>query len=95
MILTAQEARDHLRYDTDEMSDTEATDLILDAEQAIKDYITDEWNEENRAFKRAAKLLIGWFDENRDISKETVSDGNYLPEPVRALLYKYRTPTAE
>lgn len=95
MILNVQEAREHLRYDEDELSDAEAKDLILSAEQAIKDYITDAFDESNYAMKRAAKLLIGWFDENRDINKETVSDGNYLPAPVRALLYKYRLPVAE
>lgn len=95
MILTVEEVREHLRYDFEEMSDAEATDLILSAEQAIKDYITDAFDEGNPSMKRAAKLLTGWFDENRDINKETVSDGNYLPAPVRALLYKYRTPTAE
>lgn len=95
MILTADEARQHLRYDDQELTDDEANDLILAAEQAIKDYITDAFDESNYSMKRAAKLLIGWFDENRDISKDTVSDGNYLPAPVRALLYKYRSPVVE
>lgn len=95
MILTVDEVREHLRYDFEEMTDAEATDLILAAEQAIRDFITDDFDEANHSMKRAAKLLTGWFDENRDINKDTVSDGNYLPAPVRALLYKYRTPTAE
>lgn len=93
MILTIEEVRTNLRYEVDELSDVEATAFIEEAEQAIKDYITDSYDEANPILKRAAKLLIGYWDEYRNVEKEMVTNGNYLPEPVQSLLYHYRTPT--
>lgn len=93
MILTIEEVRTNLRYEVDELSDVEATAFIEEAEQAIKDYITDSYNEANPILKRAAKLLIGYWDEYRNVEKEMVTNGNYLPEAVQSLLYHYRTPT--
>lgn len=93
MILTIEEVRTNLRYEVDELSDVEATALIEEAEQAIKDYITDAYDEANPILKRAAKLLIGYWDEYRNVEKEMVTNGNYLPEAVQSLLYHYRTPT--
>lgn len=93
MILTIEEVRTNLRYEVDELSDVEATAFIEEAEQAIKDYITDSYDEANPILKRAAKLLIGYWDEYRNVEKEMVTNGNYLPEAVQSLLYHYRTPT--
>ena len=93
MILTIEEVRTNLRYEVDELSDVEATAFIEEAEQAIKDYITDAYDEANPILKRAAKLLIGYWDEYRNVEKEMVTNGNYLPESVQSLLYHYRTPT--
>lgn len=93
MILTIEEVRTNLRYEVDELSDVEATAFIEEAEQAIKDYITDAYDEANPILKRAAKLLIGYWDEYRNVEKEMVTNGNYLPEAVQSLLYHYRTPT--
>lgn len=92
-LLTIEEVRANLRYEPDELSDQEATDFINEATQAIKDYITDSYDEANPILKRAAKLLIGYWDEYRNVEKEMVTNGNYLPEAVQALLYHYRTPT--
>ena len=92
-ILTPDEVRQNLRYEVDELGDDEANAFIAEAEQAIKDYITDAYDEANPVLKRAAKLLIGYWDEYRNAEQEMVRNGNYLPDPVQSLLYHYRTPT--
>lgn len=94
MILTADQVRSHLRYLSDELSDSEAEGFIAAAEQVIKDYITDEFDPENPAMIHAAKIMVGYFDEFRNAELEMPTNGNYLPPMVCALLYKYRTPTA-
>ncbi|HAV3036657.1 TPA: phage gp6-like head-tail connector protein [Acinetobacter baumannii] len=85
----------HLRYDTND------NDLELDAyreaaEQAVLDYVTDEFEDGNypKQFKLAVLLLCGYYDSNRNLEIEMTGDGNYLPPPVRALLYQFRDPTA-
>lgn len=93
-ITTLQEVKAHLRYDSDD------SDLELDAyreasEQAVLDYVTDTFDDGQypKPLKVAVLLLCGYFDQNRNLESDMQSDGNYLPAPIRSLLYKYRTPT--
>ncbi|TPR95572.1 phage gp6-like head-tail connector protein [Acinetobacter baumannii] len=85
----------HLRYDTND-SDLELDAYREAAEQAVLDYVTDEFEDGNypKQFKLAVLLLCGYYDSNRNLESEKTEDGNYLPPPVRALLYKFRDPTA-
>lgn len=93
-IVTLPEVKEHLRYDTDD-NDSNLNIYIEAAENAVLNYVTDEF--ENNAypdvFKQAVFLMVGMFDTDREPSKESVVTDNYLPAPVRALLYPYRTPT--
>ena len=41
----------------------------------------------------AVKLYAGYFDQFRGSDKEAPVNGNYMPQPCQALLYKYRQPT--
>ena len=92
MILTLDEAKEHLRYDGNE-NDNEIIDLIAAAESAIKKHCDNDTNWTDPAIKHAAKLLIGYWDENRASESDHNPDW-YLPQAVRALLTPYRTPTA-
>ena len=94
-IVTLPEVKEHLRYDTDD-NDSTLSIYIEAAENAVLNYVTDEFenNEYPTVFKQAVLLMVGMFDTDREPSKESVITDNYLPAPVRALLYPYRTPTA-
>lgn len=92
--VTLEDAKHHLRYD-DDSNDPMLTAYIAAAEATINQYITD--NVASAAtpdIKVAALLLIGYYDYHRNMDKDMPSDGNYLPAPVRALLWPYRQPTA-
>ena len=93
-IVTIDQVREHLRYDTED-NDPMLEMYIKAAENAVLNYVTDtfENNEYPDVFKQAVLLMVGMFDTDREPSKESVVTDNYLPAPVRALLYSYRTPT--
>lgn len=93
-IVTLQQLKRHLRYDDDE-SDAELQ-LTLDmAEQAVLDYITDTFDDGDypATIKKAILVLAGYYDSYRNAEKEAPINGNYLPQPVQSLLYKYRLPS--
>ena len=94
-ITDLQTVRAHLRYDSYD-NDAELEIYREAAEQAVFDYVTDEFENQSypKQFKLAVLLLCGYYDNNRNLEQEMVTDGNYLPPAVRALLYKYRNPTA-
>ncbi|TPU87876.1 head-tail connector protein, partial [Acinetobacter baumannii] len=65
----------HLRYDTND------NDLELDAyreaaEQAVLDYVTDEFEDGNypNQFKVAVLLLCGYYDSNRNLENGMMVD---------------------
>lgn len=90
-LLTLEEAKLHLRYEHN-ADDAEIQSLVDAAETVIKKHVdASKYNETNASLKQAAKLLIGYWDENRSAE----ADGNwYLPSAVLAILTPYRTPVA-
>ncbi|OAV32203.1 head-tail connector protein [Moraxella catarrhalis] len=89
---TLDEVKHHLRYD-DTDSDEILTIYLQSAQTAVKNYITDEINDDMLpALKVATLLLVGYLDDNRN-SENGAEFGNYLPAPVRQMLAPYRTPT--
>ena len=92
--VTLEEAKHHLRYD-DDSNDPMLMAYIAAAEAAINRYITDDVTADATPdIKVAVLLLVGYYDNHRNMDKDMLSDGNYLPAPVRALLWPYRQPTA-
>ena len=92
-IVTLDEVKYHLRYD-DDANDTTLNMYIKAADSAINRYITDAVPVgAGEDIKVAALMLIGYFDDNRNADKDTPINGNYLPQPVVAMLYPYRKPT--
>jgi hypothetical protein len=109
MLVTLQQARDHLRSDTDDDND----DLILKisaASESIIDYLGDyassfidgngniDLDKVPDRVKHATLLTIGYFYSERDGSQEfSVADqygyGYSLPLSATALLYSLRKPT--
>ena len=93
-IVTLPEVKEHLRYDTDD-NDPMLEMYIKAAENAVLNYVTDKFEGEYPdVVKHAVLLMVGVFDTDREPSKDSPITDNYLPAPVRALLYPYRTPTA-
>ncbi|MBK0395535.1 head-tail connector protein [Kingella bonacorsii] len=91
-MLTLEEVKAHLRYDSDD--NDAALQIMLDAaEQAIKTHCDPNQDLNTAAIKQAALLLIGYWDNNRNAEKDDANDW-YLPQPVLALLTPYRTPVA-
>lgn len=89
---TLDEVKHHLRYD-DTDSDEILTIYLQSAQTAVKNYITDEINDDMLpALKVATLLLVGYLDDNRN-GERGAEFGNYLPAPVRQMLAPYRTPT--
>ena len=87
-MLTLEEVKAHLRYDSDD--NDAALQIMLDAaEQAIKTHCDPNQDLNTAAIKQAALLLVGYWDNNADQGNEW-----YLPQPVLALLTPYRTPVA-
>ena len=91
--VTLEDAKHHLRYD-DDSNDMNLTAYIAAAEATINQYITaNVASAATPDIKVAALLLIGYYDYHRNMDKDMPSDGNYLPAPVRALLWPYRQPS--
>lgn len=91
--LTLEDAKHHLRYD-DDSNDPMLIAYIAAAEATINQYITaNVAANATPDIKVAALLLVGYYDYNRNMDKDMPSDGNYLPAPVRALLWPYRQPS--
>ena len=90
-LLTLEEAKLYLRYEHN-ADDAEIQSLVDAAETVIKKHVdSSKYDETNDSLKRAAKLLIGYWDENRSAE----ADGNwYLPSAVLVILTPYRTPVA-
>ena len=89
---TLDEVKHHLRYDDDD-SDEILTIYLQSAENAVKNYITDDITDEMLpSLKVATLLMAGYLDYNRDAG-DGAEHGNYLPAPVRQLLAPYRLPT--
>lgn len=94
-IVTLDAMKVHLRYELDQSTDADVEPLLLAAESAVIDYISDEFNdfEYPESVCMAVKLYAGYFDQFRGADKEAPVSGNYMPQPCQALLYKYRNPT--
>ncbi|WP_250162202.1 head-tail connector protein [Psychrobacter sp. WY6] len=91
--VTLEEAKYHLRYD-DDSNDMMLQGYIAAAEAATNRYITESVvAEDTPDIKVAVLLLVGYYDYHRNMDKDMPSDGNYLPPPVRALLWPYRKPS--
>jgi len=92
--VTIEEVKHHLRYD-DDASDTILVMYLKAAEAAIARYITEDIPATGTDdIKVATLMLVGYFDYNRNLDKDTPTNGNYLPAPVVSMLYPYRKPTA-
>lgn len=94
-IIELDDLKVHLRYELDPSTDDEVMPLLIAAESAVIDYISDEFEDMNypQSVQMAVKLYAGYFDQFRGADSEAPVDGNYMPMQVRALLYKYRQPS--
>ncbi|ENW78405.1 hypothetical protein F909_04095 [Acinetobacter sp. ANC 3929] len=93
-LVTLEEVKQHLRYD-DDSNDTNIEIYIKAAESAVFRY-TDEVHHAQppEEFKLAVLVYVGFYDKYRNAESDAPVNGNYMPQPVQALLFPYRTPTA-
>lgn len=104
-FVTLDEAKAHLRIDTDEGDDDlqqkiySASAAILDYIQSSRDVVVDDdgaviegTNELDRV-KMATLLLVGIWDRVRNGEEETTYQHGYLPFTVTSLIYSLRQPT--
>lgn len=92
MPLTANDVARHLRYDEDGVVNEDLQEILDSAEQAVRDHILDKFDAENKIHQRAILMMCGYFDENRAVGKDTVSNDGFLPQPVKDLLSRYYVP---
>lgn len=94
-IVELDDLKVHLRYELDDSTTDEVMPLLVAAESAVLDYITDVFDdfEYPVAICMAVKLYAGYFDTYRNAEAEAPRNGNFMPMPVQALLYKYRDPS--
>lgn len=91
---TLEQVKQHLRYDADDTSNDAILQAYLDATAAaISNYITATVTPANIPLLRTAQLLYaGYLDQYRNAEAEAPVNGNYLPQPITALLWSLRTP---
>lgn len=91
---TLEQVKQHLRYDADDTSNDAVLQAYLDATTvAISNYITEAVTDANRPLLRTAQLLyVGYLDQYRNAEADAPVNGNYLPQPITALLWPLRTP---
>lgn len=92
MVLTVNDVARHLRYDDDDIINADLQHVLDSAEQAVKDHVSTKFDAENKIQQRAILMMCGYFDENRGVNKDTVSNDGFLPQPVKDLLSPYYLP---
>lgn len=107
MLVTLQQAKDHLRVD-DDLQDIQIAEIAEDASDAVILYLSSTRADAIDAFmdsngepitellpgvvRRATLMTIGYFFRYRDENEGEAYDRGYLPKPVTALLYPLRDP---
>lgn len=104
-FVTLEEAKAHLRIDTD-AGDDELQQKIYSASASVLDYIQSsrdvvvnddgeviEGTNELDRVKMATLLLVGILDRVRNGEEETTYHQGYLPFTVTSLIYSLRKPT--
>ena len=100
-LVTFEEARLHLQMTSSDIADNDIVDRVgmyIDAASDIViDYIKRPdhgWDEVYAPplIKAAVLLLIGQLDAIREGGEGTATMGPTLPDPVRAILHRYRDP---
>lgn len=92
MALTTADVARHLRYDEDDIVAQDLQSILDSAEQAVRDHILNKFDAENKIHQRAILMMCGYFDDNRGVGKDTVSNDGFLPQPVKDLLSRYYVP---
>jgi len=92
MPITVNDVARHLRYEDDDIVNLDLQFLLDSAEQAVKDHVKGKYDAENKIQQRAILMMCGYFDENRGVSKDTVSNDGFIPQPVKDMLSPYYVP---
>lgn len=102
--VTLQQAKDHLRADTD-AEDSDISLKLASAQAAVLNYLKVASldtlavgspaaipDNVDGAVTAATLLLVGYFYKDRDNDEKREWEQGYLPRPVTALLYSLRDP---
>lgn len=103
--VTLQQAKDHLRVDTD-AEDGDIGGKLLAAQSAVLNYLKIATldalavgspavipDNVDGVVAAATLLMVGYFYRDRDADDNHEWEQGYLPRPVTALLYPLRDPT--
>lgn len=103
--VTLEQAKDHLRVDSDD-SDNDLALKLASAQAAVLNYLkVDDLDalavgdpaailpRVDGAVSAATLLMVGYFYRERDNDSTKEWEQGYLPRPVTALLYPLRDPS--
>ncbi|WP_336938979.1 head-tail connector protein [Acinetobacter modestus] len=92
MTLTVDDVASHLRYDLDDQITADLQRLLDASTQQVQDHVKTKFNAENKVQQLAILLLCGYYDKYRNAETGMPMFGDFLPDPVRALLNPYYVP---
>ena len=91
-MLTVDDVASHLRYDLDDQITADLQRLLDASTQQVQDHVKTKFNAENKVQQLAILLLCGYYDKYRNAETGMPMFGDFLPDPVRALLNPYYVP---
>ena len=92
MPLVVNDVAIHLRYDLDDQTTTDLQRLLDVSTQQVQDHVKTKFNEDNKVQQHAILLLCGYYDKYRNAETGMPTFGDFLPDPVRAMLNPYYVP---
>lgn len=93
MPLTVNDVAIHLRYDLGDPEIDASLQRLLDVStQQVQDHVKAKFNEDNKVQQHAILMLCGYYDKYRNAESGMPMFGDFLPDPVRAMLNPYYVP---
>ena len=92
MPLVVNNVAIHLRYDLDDQTMTDLQRLLDVSVEAVKNHVKTKFDADNKVQQHAILLLCGYYDKYRNVENGMPMFGDFLPDPVRALLNPYYLP---
>lgn len=92
MALTVEDVIRRLQLDSDDVVIEDMQYFLDVATQAVRNHIKTKFDAENVVHQHAIIMLCGYYSSQRELGKDMVANGSFLPDPVLALLNPYYVP---